>query len=395
MTPLRLALVAASPVYYQAPLYRRLAGDPRLRFKAFFASSAGVRPHDPGFGLPTVVWDVDSLSGYDHEFLTGAPDNEIDGRFFGMLDLDVLTRLRAFRPDVLWVHGYSYATIWLAIVAAKTMGIPLLVREEQTLLHGRPWPRRWAREAVLRSLFARAYGLYISSNNYRFFRRYGLAPERLFFTPYAVDNELLRRRAADLAPARDRLRERFGIAPAGGPVVLFVGKLISKKNPQVLLGAFERVRASRACTLLFVGEGDMRPHLESTVRRHGTPDVHFAGFVNQSRVPEAYACADVFVLPSRLHETFGVVVAEAMNFGLPVVASDKVGSAPDLVRDGVNGYVFARHDVATLARRLEGLVGDEALRRRLGERSRRIVGRWHAGVAADGVAAASTAATGR
>ena len=83
--------------------------------------------------------------------------------------------------------------------------------------------------------------------------------------------------------------------------------------------------------------------------------MHLAGFLNQSELPEAYVAADVFCLPSVLHETWGLVVNEALNFGLPVVVSDKVGCAADLVRPGWNGFVVPAGQPGPLADALEQL----------------------------------------
>jgi glycosyltransferase involved in cell wall biosynthesis len=86
------------------------------------------------------------------------------------------------------------------------------------------------------------------------------------------------------------------------------------------------------------------------------PDVVFAGFLNQSQIGRAYAASDVFALMSREHETWGLVVNEAMNFSLPIVVSDKVGSAADLVRSGVNGYVVPFDSAPSMSERLTELV---------------------------------------
>src|SRR6185437_14644796 len=75
---LRVMLLAAAPMYYQAPLYRRLAADDRIEFQAVFASSAGERPHDAGYGTP-VSWDVDVLKGYPSQFLKRASTNPLGG----------------------------------------------------------------------------------------------------------------------------------------------------------------------------------------------------------------------------------------------------------------------------------------------------------------------------
>src|SRR4051794_31433502 len=104
-----LTLVAASPVYYQAPLYRLLAADPALDFQAIFASSAGLRPFDDDYGRP-VQWDVDLTSGYQHTFLRRAEANPIGGGFFTFRDPDIIRLLRQRRSDVLWLHGYNSLT---------------------------------------------------------------------------------------------------------------------------------------------------------------------------------------------------------------------------------------------------------------------------------------------
>jgi glycosyltransferase involved in cell wall biosynthesis len=88
-----------------------------------------------------------------------------------------------------------------------------------------------------------------------------------------------------------------------------------------------------------------------------------------------YAAADVFALLSS-RETWGVVVNEAAASGLPLVLSDRVGAAYDLLRDGENGYVVPAGDVAAAAAAFGRLAGDAELRRRAGARSRELVRDW-------------------
>jgi glycosyltransferase involved in cell wall biosynthesis len=214
--------------------------------------------------------------------------------------------------------------------------------------------------------------------------------ERMYPAPYCVDNDELQRRADELAPRRTDLRARFGITDAA-PVVLFAGKLIDKKQPLLLLEAFARVRRERPCALLIAGDGPLRPAMERRAEELGLSDVHFAGFLNQSDLPHAYAAADVFVLPSKLHETWGLVVNEAMNFSLPVVVSDKVGCGADLVRSGANGFVVAHGEVSDLADAIARLVDDPELRARFGATSRKLIARYSIEACADGIVAACTA----
>ena len=395
---MRLGLLAASPVYYQAPLYRRLATDPRLDFTAIFASSEGVGPHEGGFGR-VVDFGVDPLDGYRSVFLRRAHETSLTSRGgpgtapLALRDPDVVRAVWRGKFDVLWIHGYLFVTHLLAALTQRARRRPLLWREEQTLLHSRaPW-KSAVKSVALRFLFSRGYALYIGTENRRWLEHYGVPAERLFFAPYSVDNAALQRQAADLRGRRDELRAELGIAP-GAPVILTVGRLIPKKQPLLLLEAFAQVRRGRACTLLVVGTGPLEAAMRQRVEHQGIPDVVFAGFRGQGQIPAMYAAADVFALVSRVNETWGLVVNEAMNFGLPVVVSDKVGSSTDLVRSGRNGFVVGADDQDALVDALATLVSSESLRIAYGQASRAAIAGWNHDRAAEGVIDAVAAAVG-
>jgi len=154
------------------------------------------------------------------------------------------------------------------------------------------------------------------------------------------------------------------------------------------------VRARQSCWLLIAGDGPQRTEVGYEAARLGAAaSVRTAGFLNQTELPAAYAAADLFVLPSAYHETWGLVVNEAMNFDLPVVVSDKVGCGADLVEPGRNGSVVAHDDTAQLADAIGRLVADADMRRRFGARSGEIVARYSIEACADGIVAACEAAT--
>lgn len=390
-TPLRLGLLAASPVHYQAPLYRRIAADPRVDFTAIFASSAGLHPHDAGYGHP-VKFANEITSGYRSVFLRKADRNPAGGRFLSLMDLDVVRVLSRARYDALWLHGYNSGTHFLASMTQRATGGELLIREEQTLLHPRSLGKTIVKEVALRAFCRGAWGLYIGTQSKLWFEHYGIPPRRLVFTPYCVDNDRLQALATKLSARKAALQTEFGILPDRTPVVLTVSRLVRSKQTARLLAAFQRVRAQRACTLMVVGAGECEPELKATVEREGIPDVVFTGFMDQAAIPKAYACADVFALVSGVHETWGLVVNEAMNFGLPIVVSDKVGCAADLVHSGRNGFIVDSHDDAGLTERLGKLVSDLATRERFGAASREMVSGWSYDEAAQGVLRAAAQA---
>lgn len=371
--PVRLLHLVHHPIQYFAPLYRELARRPEIDLTVAFWSDMGARSYtDPGFSSD-VQWDVPVREGYRHWFLAGPACTR---------SLGVASAVLARRCDVVWIHGYSSPGAWLVVASCSARGVPVFIREEATLLDPRPAAKRLVKALVLPILFRLVHGLCIGHQNRRYFERYGLRGRRLFLARYSVDNAFFRKQAAVLAPERDAIRRSFGLRP-DQPVVLFCGKLIPKKDPLLLLRAFATVRRAVPCSLLIAGDGPLRAEAEELVRREPVPDVLITGFLNQSELPRAYAAADVAVLPSAERETWGLVVNEAMNFGLPVVVSDRVGCAADLVHDGENGSVFPAGSADALAGALRRLVADLPRCRRWGERSRTIAGDYDLSVTAD------------
>jgi glycosyltransferase involved in cell wall biosynthesis len=368
----RLAYLVSHPIQYQVPLLRQLASHPEIDLCVYYMEtrSAGRR-RDPEFGVP-VEWDIPLLDGYPwHRLRNLSPVPEAD-HFFRFIHPRIVGILRRERHDALIVHGYAHCTEWLAFLGALATRTPVFLRGESTLLGRRlPW-RALGRRALLRALLRRISGaLAIGTLNREFYRAHGVPEERIFWVPYTVDNEWFCAQADRLRGVRDALRDSLGW-PRGLPVVLYVGKLIPRKRPADLLEAYARIAADHSAALVFLGEGSERGRLESEGRRRGFRFVFITGFVNQTEIPRYYAAADLLVLPSS-HEPWGLVLNEGMCFGLPVIASNMVGAAPDLVQDGENGFVYPVGDLGALARSLARLIGDADLRRRMGIRSREIV----------------------
>jgi glycosyltransferase involved in cell wall biosynthesis len=126
---------------------------------------------------------------------------------------------------------------------------------------------------------------------------------------------------------------------------------------------------------MVIGEGRDRATLEDRVRSRGIRWTVFTGFKNQSELPACYTCLDIFVLPSET-ETWGLVLNEAMTFGLPVIATDMVGASADLIEQGCNGYVYRAGNVDGLTEALRRLVTSPDRRCQFGRRSSEIVQRY-------------------
>ena len=200
----------------------------------------------------------------------------------------------------------------------------------------------------------------------------------------------------DLAPYQDARRKKSTVQ--GDYVdVLFSGQLILRKGCDVLVEAFLKVASRHAqARLVVLGGGPERQALEGMVPDALRERVVFLGHREPHEIPEIFASADVFCLPSR-HDGWGVVVNEAIGAGLPLVVSDAVGAGHDLVRHGVNGYLTRMEDHEQLAEALDRIVGDATLRARLGMASQAMAREWDldAGVSRWGMAFDSVLAQGQ
>jgi glycosyltransferase involved in cell wall biosynthesis len=350
----------------------------------FFSWGVGAQSaaYDPEFGL-NIKWDTPLLSGYPSVFLKNLSPRP-SGAFFGQINPAIFGYLKRKKYDAFVVLGWNALTNWIAVFYASARGIPVFLRGENPLSHeySHSAVKRFVKRILLKALFSRIdHVLYIGEENRKFYEFYGVPAEKLVFAPYAVENERFIAAATELKARRNELRAAHGFSP-GQPIILFVGKLIEKKRPMDLLDAYgqfvERTRrvGIRAPGLVFVGSGMLQHKLELYVSRMHLDEVRFVGFKNQTELPELYALGDVLVLPSGLGETWGLVVNEAMCFGVPIIVSDHVGCGPDLVKEGENGFIVPVRDIRVLSSRIEELMSDPRKRERFGERSRAIISRY-------------------
>jgi len=209
---------------------------------------------------------------------------------------------------------------------------------------------------------------------------YRVAPERIRVVPNGVDLAAFHpdRRALD----RPAIRRRLGVGDA--PIVLFVGYEYVRKGLRFLLAALARMH-HREARLVVIGKPPT-PHARRELARHRLgPRVIFTGPV--ADVPDYYAAADVFAFPT-LYEAFGLVIAEAMASGLPVVTT-RVAGAAEWMHAGEDCLLLdVPPDPEQLAHHLDRLLDDEALRRRMGSAARATAERcWSAAVVAEQVLA--------
>jgi len=372
----RVLFVATHPVQYAAPMFRRMARDKRLQVLVAYCSLEGAEAHlDQEFGV-SFSWDVPLLDDYPWVKVPNRSWRPGLGRAWGLFNPGLSSLLRKKELDaVILLIGYRYLSFWIALVAAKLNGIPVIFgtdASEISARHGGRW-----RSSIKRWLWPRVFNLadiitVTSIRGVRLMESLGFRRDRIVLTPYVVDNDWWTLRAAgtDRAAAR-----RLCGVPEAAPVVLFCAKLQPWKRPHDLLRAFAAANVQDS-HLIFAGDGPLRKDLEEqaiSLGLHG--QVHFMGFLNQTQLPDVYRASNLMVLPSE-YEPFGVVVNEAMLCSCPVVLSDHVGAGEDLVTAGQNGFIFPVGNIDVLAGILRDLLPDCARLKTLGEAAQTRMSSW-------------------
>ena len=142
---------------------------------------------------------------------------------------------------------------------------------------------------------------------------------------------------------------------------LYLSRIIPYKGLDILIRAFSMLRSKRNnIQLVIAGDGSFRQYCEDLSSSLGTPDIIFLGPVNPRLAGKTYERADVFVLPSYFrdnqYEAWGLVVNEAMSMSLPVISTDAVGAAYDLIIEGHNGFIVKNNNVIDLCEAMERII---------------------------------------
>lgn len=255
--------------------------------------------------------------------------------------------IRAFAPDVLHANqAWPWACGYAETAALLTPGVRVVSVDHLPVDGAIPRVRRAARRLLARRLHARV--------------AVGERAARLVEQYVGLPAGCVRGVANGVPPELPAAAARL----AAGPTIGSLGRVTDQKGYDALVRALP---ALPDATLVLVGDGPERAPLEALARDLGVAErLVVTGWTAEAR--SYLPTFDVFALPSRW-EGMPLSILEAMHAGVPVVAND-VGSVAEAIEDGGSGFVVAPDDQAALQERLARLLGDDALRRRLGERGR-------------------------
>ncbi len=355
----RIAIVLTHPIQYYSPLFKELASRKTIEFKVFYTKCRESTLYDSGFQR-NVSWDLPLLDGYNYEF------SEVDNAFASARK--TIRSIEKYSPDGIIVYGWNFLAHFTIMHHFKGK-VPIYFRGDSTLIDSYGWLKKIIRQLVLRFVYNFVdKAFYVGKQNKKYYQFAGLKESQLIYAPHAIDNDRFSK-AASLTKL-GTISEQLGITPKTS-IFLFVGKFERKKNPILLVNAFQKFTNNEEVKLIMVGSGELESELRLFEKMDGR--IHVLPFQNQSDIPLYYHLCDTFILPSAgPEETWGLAVNEAMACSKAIIISNMVGCSDDLVVDGVNGYIFETGNADMLFGQMQKLV-DKDISRNMGKASYAII----------------------
>lgn len=215
---------------------------------------------------------------------------------------------------------------------------------------------------LVRAIWKRSFAVVSNSQGLRDLALKTGPKQAIAVIPNGINIDQFRREKGDSVPT---------VAKSTKFKILCVTRITPRKGIKYLIEAFEELsKKSDDISLQIIGDGDERKELEKLAKDLGVGEkVEFAGLVDHKDLPPYFENADVFVLPS-LNEGMSNSMLEALATGLPLIATD-TGGTKELIKDGINGFIVKMKDRQDLVDKIEILIKDPELRKKMGEESRK------------------------
>ncbi|HEM3655057.1 TPA: glycosyltransferase family 4 protein [Streptococcus suis] len=292
-------------------------------------------------------WNIDQIHHFNAIFLKDGDINE------KKIDWSILKYVKKNKYDHIIVTSYAYLTEMVALIALKILKIPYFMEIDGGLIR---------KENVLKKrlksfLISNASGYFSpskSSDDYLVY--YGAKKDLIFRYPFTSLKE--RDIIDELISKEEKIELRKELGITEKKVILAVGQFIHRKGFDVLLKACREL--DNEIAIIFVG-GIPTNEYNEFKNRYNLRNVHFEGFKTKEELHRYFKAADIFVLPTR-EDVWGLVINEAMGFGLPIISTNKCVAALELVNNNENGYIVEVNDHKSIYKSIVKILGDDDLR---------------------------------
>ncbi len=349
----KLAIISTHPIQYQVPLFKILKKR-GVKFKVFFASKHGVRKNkvDPEF-LKKIKWDTDFnlLKGFKSKFSKIQKYNVNDFRlYFSKIEKELFKE----NFEYILILGWSNIHYLRAIYFAIKNHIKIILRVETNLNSQNNYIKKIIKKLILKYFFSKvSYFLSIGKLNKKFYISHGVKQNKILPAPYFVDNSFFGKELS-----KNLIKKELKIK--NKKIVLFVGKLIERKNPFEFLKLVNLNKNNLNFHFIIIGDGILKKKCADYIKSNKLKNVSLVGFINQKKLREYYKISNLLVITS-FYETWGLTINEAFASNLPVICSENCGAASDLVVNGKTGFTYKTGDINYLNKKTKLILNNKKL----------------------------------
>ena len=333
------------PVSYFNALLVQFSRLPEIDLKIAFS----IKPQNT---------DIFPTSDLDYVFLDGAEEafcnNEHSERDHLLKQKSIEKEILQFRPDIFFINtGYLMPTTWIAISICKKMRIPIVTRMTTEGVLPRNIFKRIAKKIIV-GLYCKNMdaGVYECKLQKDYMISYGMNPHKLFFAPCAVDNEYFSSLNSKYTKSEAKAALKIN---QDCIVIADTAELIQRKRPMDLIKAVENLRNEYNIMCFFIGKGALFDELSNYIESHNLKECVLCGRLKHEEMSKYLCAADIFVMPSQ-YDASPKALNEAMNFNVAIVVTDGVCTAPELCKEGENGYVYKAGNIDELTNKIRCLL---------------------------------------
>ncbi|KKG99372.1 hypothetical protein DU68_01480 [Methanosarcina mazei] len=343
---------------YRIPLFEGLSGHPSLDLFVYFCAKTHKNRK----------WDVLENKNYKYEVLSGILFESFGITFH--INPSIFLRLFKEKYDAVIISGNPDFTTFISYLTCRLFNIPIIwwsegIESAQSFLGKLISP-------IIKHIVKNVDSVVVPGSLSRDFQvKMGSSYDKIFLAPNIVDNDTYIGKSLELKKNKAESKQKLELNYS--TIILYVGQLIERKGVDYLISAYQILKDEfEDLCLVIIGDGDFKNNLESICNRNDINDVYFKGWVSEEEKFIYYSISDVFVLPT-LSDVWGLVINEAMCFGLPVVSTKAAGASWDMIVPGKNGYIVNSANVNELYYSIKKIIVNQDVCLKMGEESSKII----------------------
>ena len=350
---MKLAILSTHPIQYQVPLFKHLKKKD-IKANVFFASKHGLNKNkvDPEF-LTRIKWDINSdiLKGFEYKFSKIQKYNINDYRLnYYKIEQELIKG----NFDYILILGWNNFFYLRGIYHAIKNNIKIILRVETNLYSTKNFFKNLIKKFILKFFFKKvSYFLSIGKLNKKFYLNYNVENKKILSAPYFFDNKFF-----NFNLNKKKLKKKFYFEKK--KIILFVGKLIERKNPFEFLKLAKLNLNKSNFHFIIIGDGHLKKSCKKFIKENKLQNVSLIGFVNQKQLREYYKISDLLISTSK-YETWGLTINEAFASSLPVICTNNCGSSKDLIENGKTGFIYKVGDLKSLNKKTHLILNDKKI----------------------------------